>query len=100
MACTACLNAENGLIANAAGRRSDGRRSLKNGIEMCIRDRDEYDKTGRPEIRMTHEQIAVQVSSAREVVTRMLKRFASDGLVEMKRGSIRLKDIDGLRNIG
>lgn len=61
---------------------------------------DEYDKTGRPEIRMTHEQIAVQVNSAREVVARMLKRFASDGLVEMKRGSIRLKDIDGLRNIG
>ena len=61
---------------------------------------DEYDKTGRPEIRMTHEQIAVQISSAREVVARMLKRFASDGFVEMKRGSIRLKDIDGLRNIG
>lgn len=61
---------------------------------------DEYDRTGRLEIRMTHEQIAVQISSAREVVARMLKRFASDGFVEMKRGCIRLKNIDGLRNIG
>lgn len=60
---------------------------------------DEYDKTGNSEIRMTHEQIAQQVSSAREVVARMLKRFVSDGLVELKRGLITLKDIDGLRNI-
>lgn len=60
---------------------------------------DEYDKTGNREIRMTHEQIAQHVSSAREVVARMLKRFVSDGLVELKRGLIMLKDIDGLRNI-
>jgi CRP/FNR family transcriptional regulator len=59
----------------------------------------EYDKTGDCEIRMTHEQIAVQVSSAREVVARMLKRFAADGLVELKRGAILLKDVEQLRAI-
>ena len=59
----------------------------------------EYDKTGICEIRMTHEQIAQQVNSAREVVARMLKRFVSDGLGELKRGSVILKDIDELRNL-
>lgn len=59
----------------------------------------EYERTGSAEIRMTHEQIAQHVSSAREVVARMLKRFASDGLVEMRRGAIRLSDPDGLRRL-
>lgn len=57
----------------------------------------EYERTGSRYIRMTHEQIAEQVSSAREVVARMLKRFVSDGLVEVDRGAIKLKDIDGLK---
>lgn len=59
----------------------------------------EYARTGNPEIHMTHEQIAQHVSSAREVVARMLKRFAADGLVEMRRGAIRLTDPDGLRQL-
>lgn len=57
----------------------------------------EYERTGRREIRMTHRQIAQQISSAREVVARMLKRFSADGLVETKRGSIQLTDLEGLR---
>ncbi len=48
---------------------------------------------------MTHEQIALHTNSAREVVARMLKRFASDGLVAYKRGCITLKDIDALRQL-
>lgn len=59
----------------------------------------EYDRTGERELRMTHEQIAEHVNSAREVVARMLKRFATDGLVEVKRGVISLTDIDALRDI-
>ena len=59
----------------------------------------EYERTGSREIKMTHEQIAQQVSSAREVVARMLKRFASDGLVKLKRGSVYLDDIKGLRRL-
>ena len=58
---------------------------------------DEYARTGTPVIKMTHEQIAQQISSAREVVARMLKRFSTDGLVEVRRGSIRLLDLKGLR---
>lgn len=60
---------------------------------------DEYDKSGDREIRMTHEQIARLISSAREVVARMLAVFASDGLVELKRGSVYIKNPDGLAKL-
>ena len=57
----------------------------------------EYDRTGSPVITLTHEQIAQRTSSAREVVARMLKRFVLQGLVSVKRGSIKLLDIPALR---
>ncbi|MBP3481408.1 MAG: Crp/Fnr family transcriptional regulator [Clostridia bacterium] len=56
----------------------------------------EYKRTGSRVIYMTHEEIARQINSAREVVARMLKRFAADGLVELRRGSVKLLDTDGL----
>lgn len=59
----------------------------------------EYERTGLVEIRMTHEQIAKYTNSAREVVARMLKSFSNDGLVEVKRGVIKLKDIEALDEI-
>ncbi|MBR6321529.1 MAG: Crp/Fnr family transcriptional regulator, partial [Lachnospiraceae bacterium] len=59
----------------------------------------EYERTGRAELKMTHEEIAQQVSSAREVVARMLKNFAADGLVLLSRGSIVLNDVEGLRRL-
>lgn len=59
----------------------------------------EYDRTGLTEIKMTHEQIAQYTSSAREVVARMLKRFAADGYVNVKRGCIHLTDLAGLRRL-
>ena len=59
----------------------------------------EYERTGLKQIKMTHEQIAQHTSSAREVVARMLKRFAADGLVEVKRGLITLKDTDALKRM-
>ena len=58
---------------------------------------EEFHRTGNPEIRMTQEQIAQNTNSAREVVARMLKRFSEQGLVHMKRGSIRIPDPDALR---
>lgn len=60
---------------------------------------EEYDRTGKAEIRMTHEQIAQQTSSVREVAARMIKRFASDGLVESRRGSVKLLDVASLRDL-
>lgn len=50
-------------------------------------------------LKTTQEVIATDVSSAREVVARMLKQFELEGLVELKRGSIEIKDADGLQKI-
>ena len=56
-------------------------------------------RTGSDTIRMTHAQIAQHISSAREAVARMLKSFSEDGLVELKRGAITLRDTDGLHRL-
>lgn len=60
---------------------------------------EEYARTGSATIRMTHEQIAQHIGSAREAVARMLKQFTEDGLVELKRGAILLVDIEGIRQL-
>ena len=52
-----------------------------------------------PQLRLTHEQIARDLGSAREVVTRMLRRFSQEGLVELGRGSVTVKDPEGLRRL-
>lgn len=59
----------------------------------------EAERTGSNVISMTHEQIAQHISSAREAVARMFKHFAEEGLVDIKRGTITLLDIDGLRKL-
>lgn len=43
-------------------------------------------------IAMTHEKIANHLGTAREVVTRMLKYFQNDGLIELSRGTIKILD--------
>ena len=51
-------------------------------------------------IKLTHEQIAKYMGSAREVVSRMMKYFVSEGLVESSRsGGIRLLDKKRLRQL-
>lgn len=59
----------------------------------------EIERTGTDRIYFTQSQIAQHVNSAREVVSRTLKRFAADGMVEMKRGYILLKDTTALRQL-
>lgn len=58
-----------------------------------------YEKTGEKKIQMTQDAIAKEVNSAREVVARMLKQFASDELIELYRGVIVIKDLKGLKKI-
>ncbi|WP_342756826.1 Crp/Fnr family transcriptional regulator [Kineothrix sedimenti] len=53
---------------------------------------DETSKTGSQSLRMTHEEIAKYMGSAREVVSRMLKYFSSEGLVRLSRGEILITD--------
>lgn len=60
---------------------------------------DEMNKSGTDSIRLTHEQIARYVGSAREVVSRMLKHFAGGGIVELSRGGIRIIDREKLKEM-
>ncbi len=43
-------------------------------------------------LKITHEAIARHMGSAREVVTRMLKYFNDEGMVELFRGGLTIKD--------
>ena len=58
---------------------------------------DEISKNESDSIKLTHEQIARYMGSAREVVTRMLKYFASEGIVEVSRKGIAVLDKQKLR---
>ena len=58
-----------------------------------------YEQSGSDEVPKTQEEIARDVNSAREVVARMLKDFAAKGLVEIKRGKILLRNIEGLSKL-
>ena len=61
---------------------------------------DEISKTGSDIVKLTHEQIAKYMGSAREVVSRMLKYFVSEGLVTVSRSEgIRILDKKRLRNM-
>ena len=59
----------------------------------------ESSKTGSEVIRLTHEQIAKYMGSAREVVSRMLKYFSTEGMVELSRGGVKLADKQKLRRL-
>lgn len=58
---------------------------------------DELSKRETDDIKLTHEQIAKYMGTAREVVTRMLNYFASEGIVELYRGGIKVIDKKKLR---
>lgn len=60
---------------------------------------DESAKNGSDEIRLTHERIAKYMGSAREVVSRMLGYFESEGVVSLSRRSIRIADRKKLKEI-
>ena len=48
---------------------------------------------------ITHERIANHMGTAREVVTRMLRYFQSEGMVQLSRGTIELTDTEKLENL-
>ena len=50
-------------------------------------------------LKITHERIAAHLGSAREVVTRLLRYFQQEGLVELSRGQILLTDEKKLREL-
>ena len=58
---------------------------------------DEMAKTGDMTIRLTHDEVARFIGSAREVVTKVLKYFVEEGAVALSRGKIEIIDKAKLR---
>ena len=54
---------------------------------------------GTQELKITHEAIAAHMGTAREVVTRMLKYFQSEGMVQLSRGAVTLANISALQDL-
>lgn len=54
---------------------------------------------GGGRLQITHEQIARHLGTAREVVTRMLRYFQSEGLVKLSRGTVEITDADKLEQL-
>lgn len=60
---------------------------------------DECKTVNSNKIKITHEQIAKYMGSAREVVSRMLKYFENEGFVELSRGGIKVTNEQALENL-
>ena len=92
------LYVENFALRLAADRFSDVMRAMEQMLFMSFDARlavfllEETSKTGEDNLALTHEQIARYIGSAREVVSRMLKYFESEGIVELYRGGLKIID--------
>jgi CRP/FNR family transcriptional regulator len=49
-------------------------------------------------IQMTHQEIAAELGSSREVISRILEDFSAQGMLEVARGSIEILDREGLHS--
>ena len=47
----------------------------------------------------THQNIATELGTAREVISRQLKDMESKGYIEINRGNIKINDISALQEI-
>lgn len=54
---------------------------------------------GNSVLKITHEKIANHLGTAREVVTRMLKYFQTEGMVSLTRGTVEVTGIERLKKI-
>ncbi len=54
---------------------------------------------GQAVVRMTHQEIASEVGSTREAVSRLLKSFEREGLVVLRRGVVELTDPQKLERL-
>ena len=54
---------------------------------------------GSETLKLTHETIAKHLGSHREVITRMLRYFQSEGWVKVSRGTVEILDMDALEGL-
>lgn len=96
---------ENYMYKKAADRFSDVMWAMEQILFMSFDKRlavflyDEMVKTKSNKIKLTHEQIAKYIGSAREVVSRMLKSFETHGILKLSRGTIEIVDKNVLRGL-
>lgn len=62
--------------------------------KLLLGQRDEKDI-----IKSTHQNIATELGSAREVISRQLKELESKGYIKINRGNIEIKDVSALEEI-
>ena len=60
---------------------------------------EEVNIEGSRSLKITHEKIANHMGTAREVVTRMLRYFQSEGMVKLTRGTIEITDKEKLEKL-
>ena len=98
-----CIFVKNYALELTAGHFSETMWSFEQILFMSIEKRlaifllDETARRKSDTLKLTHEQIAKYMGSAREVVTRMLRNFAHEGILESGRGDIRILDKTRLR---
>lgn len=57
------------------------------------------DRTGGPDIPLTQDQLAVILAVGRSYISRVLRVFRQRGILETRRGSLYISDIDKLRTL-
>ncbi len=60
---------------------------------------EEHEESGKMVLELTQEKIARRINSVREVVTRVTGRMVDDGVIEIKRGAIKILDLKKLHSI-
>jgi len=71
--------------------------SIERRVAMYLYD--EYARNKNLVISVTHEQIAKNLASAREVISRQLKEFEGQEIVELGRGKITILDLNALKKL-
>ena len=99
------LEVENYALSVAVNRFSDVMWIMQQIVFMSMDKRlaifllDEMAQSKSETVMLTHEQIAKYMGSAREVVSRMMKYFATEGIVEPLRGGVKILDKHRLREL-
>jgi len=75
------------LVDEVAFRRVDAR------VAALLLDRSRTNNPGR----ITHQEIAAELGSSREVISRILESFASEKMIRAERGSIEIVEIKSLQ---
>ena len=94
--------AENFSLNNAVERFSEVMGAMEQILFSSLERRlagfllEEAARSGGPKLQLTHEQIARNIGSVREVVSRQLKLVSEAGLVRLGRGRIELLNEEGL----